>query len=403
MPEFKYTTRIGNKRVKGIISASSEKEALNVLRSKNMIVIDIKINKPVLKLSSLFEPKPGATAEGLTIFTRQLSTMISAGVPLLESLLILAEQEKDKRFKIVIQKIADEIRGGKDLSESLSKYPKIFSDIYRNMIKAGEASGQLDTTLLRLAEYIENAEALKKEIKSAMTYPVVSLFLIISIVSGLLIFIIPKFEAMFKSMGIDLPLPTVILLGTSKFLLTKWYILLATLFILLILFKIYAATEIGRYQLDWLKFRLPVFGNLFKKVAIARFTSTFSTLLKSGVPIVSSLEIVAATSGNKVLERAILSAKDQVIKGEELAGNLEKTKVFPIMVTRMIGIGEKTGSLEALLDKISEFYNQQVSATVKALTSLIEPILIVIMGILVGGIVLAIFLPILKIQAALKH
>jgi type IV pilus assembly protein PilC len=270
------------------------------------------------------------------------------------------------------------------------------------MIKAGEASGQLDAILSRLAEYLEASEALKREIKSAMTYPVVSLFLIITITIGLLVGIVPKFITIFEQLEIkELPLPTEILMGVSNTLQTNFMAIIVVVVGIFIVFKIYVKTRFGRLHWDWVKLHLPVFGALFQKVAISRFSRTFATLIKSGVPIVGALEIVARTSGNALIENAVLRAREKVIKGETLADPLAESRLFPPMVTRMVGIGEKSGALEQLLTKISEFYDQEVKTTVAALSSLIEPLLIAFMGSLVGLIVLSIFLPILKVQEKL--
>ena len=269
------------------------------------------------------------------------------------------------------------------------------------MIKAGEASGQLDIILIRLAEYLESAQALKREIKSAMTYPVISLTLILLIVVGLMVFIIPQFEKIFKGLGVELPLPTKILMAMSTIMKSYYWAWVPAIIGLIVGFMAIIKTNKGEYYYHWLNLRLPVFGDLFRKVAISRFARTFSTLIKSGVPILGALEIVASTSGNRLLENAINTAKENVRKGETLSEPLSRSKIFPPMVTRMIGIGEKSGALEALLEKIAEFYDQQVKAAVEGLTSMIEPLMIGMMGVIVGGIVIAIMMPIFEIQKSI--
>jgi type IV pilus assembly protein PilC len=392
----------------GTISAGSQNEAMDGIRKQGLTIVSVAASEDKGKKKGGFfggEPKPKIKGEDMAVFTRQLSTMIGAGIPLLEALEILAEQAEDPGFKIALTRIVESVRAGSDFSESLNKYPKVFTRIYVSMIKAGEAGGQLDQILIRLAEYGEATEQLKREIKSAMTYPVVSLCLITTITIGLMVGIVPKFKEIFDGMGVGdkLPAPTKILLAISMFM--KGYILVEIGIIVAIgiAFKLWKSTKGGARQWDWLLLHAPVFGPLFRKVAISRFARTFSTLIQSGVPILGALEIVAATSGNIVIESAILAARENVRKGETLGEPLARSGVFPIMVTRMISIGEKSGALEALLEKISEFYEQQVQAAVEGLTSLIEPLMIGMMGLMVGGIVLAIFLPIFKLQELMRQ
>jgi len=393
------------KAISGTLLATDENALRMELRKRNLLLLTAREKKSLSSTGfGIFgPPKPHVKPSDVAVVTRQIATMISAGIPLLECLEIVEEQAEDKGFKIALGKMVEDIRGGADFSRAISKYPKIFSKIYVNMVKAAEASGQLDTILNRLAEYLEATEALKREIKSAMTYPVLSLFLILSITAGLLIFVIPQFRSIFEQLGQkDMPLPTEILIAVSNFVRGNILYIIIALVLVLIALSYYKKTRLGEKHWHWFLFHLPIFGALFKKVALSRFSRTFATLLGSGVPMVASLEIVAGTSGNRFIEEAVLSAKESVVKGEALADPLAKTKMFPPMVTRMIEIGEKSGALEKLLSKVSDFYDQEVRTTVKALTSLIEPILILIMGVLVGGIVLAIFLPIIRIQQILS-
>lgn len=406
MPSFAYQAKNATgAAVSGTVSAGNKEEAQANLRRQNLTVMKLsEQKKKKFSINELFgPPKPKVSTEDLAIFTRQMATMIGAGIPLLETLEILQEQAEDVGFKRVMGEIVDTVRGGSAYSEALAKHPKIFTRIYVSMIKAGEAGGQIDAILSRLAEYMEAAEALRREIKSAMTYPVVSLCLILGIVTGLMVFIIPKFKSIFEAMGITLPPPTVALLAVSDFMQHYFFHSVIATIAAVVALIYYKKTPMGARQFDWLSMRIPVFGDLFSKVAVSRFARTFSTLLQSGVPILGALEIVAATSGNVLIEEAINKAKESVKRGETLGTPLSETGVFPLMVTRMISIGEKSGALEKLLEKISEFYDAQVEATVAALTSLIEPIMIGVMGLLVGGIVLAVFLPILKMQEALTN
>jgi type IV pilus assembly protein PilC len=401
MKKFKYTARTtGGKQIKDSLSSLNHVEATNELRRRGLVIISIEeVSEKKGLLSFLhMAPSKKASTEDLVIFTRQLSTMISAGIPLLECLEVLQEQTDKPGFKLVLVEIIEKVRGGSDFSDSISTYPKAFSKIYINMIKAGEASGQLDVILIRLAEFLESSQALKREIKSAMTYPVISLGLISCIVVGLLVFLVPQFENIFKGLGITLPLPTRILMGISRAMTGYWWIWAPGIFVIIFGSISAIKTKKGEYCYHYISLRLPVFGDLFKKVAISRFSRTFATLIKSGVPILGALEIVASTSGNQIIEDAINNAKENVRKGETLSEPLSRSGIFPPMVTRMIGIGEKSGALEALLEKISEFYDQQVKTAVESLTSMIEPLMIGLMGVIVGGIVISIMMPIFEIQ-----
>jgi len=337
----------------------------------------------------------------LELFTRQLATMISAGIPLLECLAIQCEQAESQTFGRILETVIADIRGGLDLSRALSKHPKVFPTVYVSMIRAGESSGQLDEILVRLAEYLEASAKLRREIKAAMTYPVVSLFLVFGITAFLMIVIVPRFKEIFDGLGVELPGVTKAVMALSMTLRDQALLSLGVIGVAVTLFVLWKRTPNGQRAVDRFRFAMPVLGPLFRKVALSRFARTFSTMVKSGVPILGALEIVADTAGNVQVSDAVRKAMDSVRQGDSLAAPLSREAVFPPMVVRMIGIGERSGSLDALLEKISEFYDQQVEAEVKSLTSLIEPLLIAVMGIVVGGIVLAIFLPIMKLQEAL--
>jgi type IV pilus assembly protein PilC len=380
MPTFKYAAKTADgKTISGTMVAAAPAEVVGELRRKALVVLDVEETNRAAQASAAAGPrvasKPGrAKKDELVIFTRQLSTMISAGIPLLESLEVLSQQVDNPGFAKTLRLVVDDVRGGADFSSSLSRHPRVFVPIYCSMVRAGEVSGQLDEILVRLAEYQEASAKLKGEIKAAMTYPIISLVMVLGITMFLMIGIVPQFRPIFDSLQIDLPKLT----------------------------AVFKRTEAGGYSVDWFFLKMPVFGPLFRKVALSRFSRTFSTLLRSGVPILGALEIVADTSGNRIISRAVLAARDSVRNGNTLTEPLEKSPVFPPMVTRMISIGEKSGSLEQLLEKISVFYDEQVGAAVKSLTSMIEPLLIGLMGGLVGTIVFAVFLPIFEIQKKLS-
>ena len=415
MKTFKYQAKnFGGKTVNGTITAANQNDVIGELRRRNLIVLKVRpvgekkgatSSGGVVKETGFFTLKRGGRAsvksEELVVFTRQLSTMISAGIPLLESLEILNEQATNPGFAFCLDAVIEGIRGGSDLSASMERFPRVFSHIFVSMIKAGEVSGQLDEILIRLAEYQEASAKLKRDIRSAMTYPVVSLVLVLGITSFLMIGIVPKFQDVFSSLDIELPGLTKLVLGISLGAQKYALQILAAAAGVVVLITAWKRTEKGQYQWDWLMLRMPIFGQLFQKVALSRFSRTFSTLIRSGVPILGALEIVSNTSGNKVISSAIDAARENVRQGDTLSEPLAANPIFPPMVTKMIGIGEKSGSLEILLEKISIFYDDQVSASVKALTSMIEPLMIGVMGFLVGGIVLAVFLPIFKLQEKL--
>jgi type IV pilus assembly protein PilC len=410
--KFQYVARDPSGReIKGSIEAESEGEATGRLRQQQLSIIKLESPKGATTGGSTFldelmgkkAPRRCSTAE-LCLFTRQLATMIGAGIPLLEAFEILSEQtlSTNKGFGQGLQDCADLVRGGTEISEAMTKFPRMFPDIYINMVKAGEASGQLDIILNRLAEFLEAAESLKREIKSAMTYPVISLVLIFSITGYLLVGVVPKFKTMFDALHGELPAITQYVLMVSDYLTNHILSMVLYVIILVIAYKISIKYRPMQRIRDTIWLKLPVFGPLFQKVAISRFARTFGTLLSSGVPLLGALEIVATTAGNVVIEETLMETKENVRKGETLTTHLATSWVFPPMVVKMIGIGEKSGALETLLGKISDFYDEQVHATVKALTSLIEPIMLMVMGAVVGIIVLAIFYPILQLQSAVR-
>lgn len=399
MPTFQYTGKdSAGRKVSGSLDAQSAAEAADMLRRKRIEKATVRVAKTSgAGLRRMGRPKKGE----VELFTRQLSTMVSAGIPLLECLEILQEQAESMAFRAGVKAVIEDIRSGSDLSAALSGHPRLFSSIYVSMVRAGEASGQLDEILSRLADYLEATARLKREIKSAMTYPVVSMVLVLGITGFLMLVIVPKFKDIFDGLGVELPGITQGVMGASMWMKDNVAVMAGAIAAAIFAFLFWKRTPSGRRAWDRALLGMPVFGNLFRKVALSRFSRTFATMIKSGVPILGSLEIVGETSGNTVIHSAVTKAMESVRHGETLSDPLSKERVFPPMVVRMIGIGERSGALEALLEKISEFYDQQVEAEVKGLTSLIEPIMIMIMGFVVGGIVLAVFLPIMKLQEAL--
>ncbi len=413
MANFKYEAKnFGGKSVSGTLAGANQEAVIADLRKRNLIVLAVRpvgggggggasAVKAVFTDANPNRYRP--RGEELVVFTRQLSTMVGAGIPLLEGLEILQDQAERAGFAAVLDSVVEDIRSGTDLSSSMEKYPRCFSNIYVAMIRAGEVSGQLDEILNRLAEYLEASLKLKRDIRAAMTYPIVSLVLVVGITMFLMLGIVPKFREVFDSMEITLPALTSAILGIADWMKDNVLAMMGIIVAMVIAGKMYARSPKGKWQLDWLVLNVPVFGPLFRKVALSRFAKTFSTLVKAGVPILGALEIVSQTVGNQVISKAVDEARESVRQGESLAEPLGRSPQFPPMVVKMIGIGEKSGALEQLLEKISIFYDDQVSAAVKSLTSLIEPIMIAVMGFLVGTIVLAVFLPIFELQKKLSQ
>jgi type IV pilus assembly protein PilC len=403
------------KTVQGTLQAHDRNEAVEQLRRQDLIVLRVDQGgkmkavktrggrKTSLLQMSLFGNRPSAKPSEVVIFTRQLSTMISAGISLLEALEVLTEQAETPGMRACMERLTSELRGGSDLSDAMTTCPKVFSPLYVSMVTAGEASGQMDVILERLAEYVESTEELKREIKSAMTYPVISLVLVLSITAFLMIGVVPGFKEVFDGLGAELPGLTKNVLAISDFMRERWYVMFGAIALMVVAFIAFKRTDRGALILDHLSLRLPVFGQLTRKIALARFSRTFATLIRSGVPIMGTLEIVADTAGNKVVSNVVMNSRDSVRNGNMLSEPLSQSKVFPPMVVRMIAIGERSGALEALLEKIAEFYDSQVKATIKSLTSLIEPLLICLMGGIVGVVILSVFLPILNIIGELSR
>ena len=396
MPLFSYKVKMPSGSTnEGVMTAADESSAIARLKSQRATVIEIsQVKTSILEtLQNLNPLKPGIKAKDIVIFSRQLSTLVSAVVPLVQGLTVLIEQIESPRFKLIVKDIRESIQAGVSIADSMKTHPSAFSELYVSMIKAGEVGGILDVILERVSEYLEKAEELKSKVVGAMVYPAVIAVVAFGVVIFLLTFVIPRFAEIFTSFGSELPWPTRILLGSSNFV--KSYIIFIILGIigLIIGFIQFYKSTFGKYKVDDIMLKLPVFGVLLKKVAVSKFTRTLSTLVKSGIPILEALDTVAQTSGNKVIEEAIIKAKDAVREGSKISDPLKESKLFPPMVVQMIAVGEETGNLDTMLGKIADFYDQEVDASVKALTSMIEPLVIVVMGLVVGFIVIAMFMP----------
>jgi len=372
----------------------NKQELISHLRKRKIIVTSLREKSKDINIRFSFKKR--ITVKDMGVFTRQFSTMINAGLPMVQCLNILSAQADKPHFKKIISTVTSDVEGGSTLAEALAKHP-IFTQLYVNMVEAGEAGGILDLILNRLAVYLEKAEALQRKVKSAMTYPTVVAVVAISATVFMLMFIIPTFAKMFSDFGGELPLPTKIVLGVSNFLRGQWYILLLVVGGAIFAFKRFHATEMGKEKIDRLALRVPVLGMVIRKAAIARFTRTLGTLISSGVPILAGLDITARTAGNKVVEKAIYATRESISQGETIAEPLRQCGVFPPMVTQMIGVGEQTGALDEMLDKIANFYDSEVDTAVEQLTSIIEPVMIVLMGVLVGGMLIAMYLPMFKL------
>ncbi len=400
MPIFvwKGTDRRGAKQ-QGEIDSDSIAMAKQVLLRKGVTVSSLKPKpKDLLEFIPFFQAR--VKEKDLVIFIRQLATMIDAGVPLIQCLEILEEQQGDKLFKRIIGRIQRDVEEGSTFSEALRRHPKTFDSLFVSLVAAGEVGGILDVILNRLATYIEKAAKLKREIKGAMTYPAVVISIAILVVIVILVYVIPVFSQIFSSVGKALPAPTVFVMNLSKFFQDYIHWIFLGGFLTAVLAKRFRNTKRGREITDKLFLNLPVFGILLKKVAVARFTRTLGTLLASGIPILDSLDIVAATAGNTVIEKAIVKARVSISEGRTVAEPLHETKIFPSMVVQMIAVGESTGALDAMLSKIADFYDEEVDVAVASLKSLIEPLLILFLGVTIGGLLVAMYLPIFQLSDA---
>ncbi|UCG52397.1 MAG: type II secretion system F family protein [Candidatus Latescibacterota bacterium] len=372
----------------------SKQELVSHLRKRKIIITSLKQKSKEINIPLPFKKR--VSVKDLGVFTRQFATMINAGLPMVQCLDILAAQMDKPKFKKVVSTVTTDVEGGATLAEALGKHP-VYSQLYVNMVEAGEAGGILDQILNRLAVYLEKAEALTRKVKSAMTYPTVVAVVATGATIFMLMFIIPTFAKMFADFGGELPLPTKVVLGLSNFLRSSWYILALGAGAVVFGFKRFYATETGKLKIDALLLKIPVLGSVLRKAAIARFTRTLGTLISSGVPILNGLDITARTAGNKIVERAIYATRESISQGDTIAEPLRQSGVFPPMVTQMIGVGEQTGALDEMLDKIANFYDDEVDTAVEQLTSVIEPVMIVVMGVIVGGMLISMYLPMFKL------
>ena len=430
MPQFQFTAADAKgEQLSGTVDAPNEAEAINQLRSQGYYPLQVveagkgKLAAPKKAAKKGGKGKPagkgGKGAKGTTggrikpkvlmIFTRQLATLIDSGLPLLRGLTVLAKQEPNPVLRGTINALADSVQSGSTFSEALSQHPKIFNKLYVNMVKAGELGGVLEVVLLRLAEYQEKAHKLKNKIVSAMVYPVIVMFIAVAILVFLMIFIVPKFKEMFANTDQDLPMISKIVFGTSEFLLARQLIVPNVVFVFLLiglgvfLFNLWGRTKGGRLAIDKMKLQLPVFGDIQRKSAVSRFSRTLGTLVTSGVPILQALNITRDTAGNVIISQAIEKVHEAVKEGETIVIPLQACGVFPSMVISMVDVGEETGQLPEMLLKVADVYDDEVDNAVTALTSILEPIMIVFLALIVGSVVFALFLPLIKMISTMGN
>jgi type IV pilus assembly protein PilC len=391
MPSFEWKGRDrGGHPQGGVLVADSKDAVLGVLRRQQIVPITVKEKGKEIALPKL---RRGIDEKTLAVFTRQFSVMIDAGLPLVQCLQILGEQQEHKTFQRVLLQVREDVESGSSLANAMKKHPQAFNELYVNMVAAGEAGGILDTILQRLATYIEKAARLKAQVKSAMIYPIAVMSIAALVVYIILWKVIPVFAALFISLGADLPLPTRIVVTLSKFVGRFWWLIAGVVVASIFAVRRYYATEHGRLVIDGLLLKSPILGVVLRKIAVARFCRTLGTLLSAGVPVLEALEITARTSGNAVIERAILEVRKQVEEGKSLAEPLKVTNQFPPMVVQMISVGEASGEMDTMLSKIAEFYEEEVDVAVAGMMKLIEPILIFFLGVVIGGTVIAMYLP----------
>ncbi|MBM3864022.1 MAG: type II secretion system F family protein [Verrucomicrobia bacterium] len=425
MPNFQYTALDAKgEQINGVVPAATEADAIQQLRSQGLYPTQIQEEGKGGKARAGASAKGKAAAKGkplksllggrvkpknLMIFTRQIATLIDSGLPLLRSLTVLEKQEPNPVLKSTINNLAESVQGGSTFSESLAMHPRIFNKLYVNMVKAGELGGVLEIVLKRLAEYEEKAQKLKNKIVSAMVYPVIVMFIAVAILIFLMVFIVPKFKEMFASTDQELPLISQIVFGTSEFFLSRPLFLPNIVFvfiafgILAFLFNIWGNTKGGRQTIDALKLRLPILGDIQRKSAVSRFSRTLGTLVTSGVPILQALNITRDTAGNVVLSQAIEKVHEAVKEGETIVTPLQASGVFPTMVISMVDVGEETGQLPEMLLKVADVYDDEVDNAVTSLTSILEPIMIVILALIVGSVVFALFLPLIKMISTMGN
>lgn len=386
---------------KGELEAASETALKELLRKQNIRPTVIK-QKPKDIFANIKFLQPGVKTKDLILFTRQFSTMISAGLPLIQGLEILANQSENPTFRKILAQVKSDVEGGSSFADALKKHPKVFDNLYVNLVAAGELGGVLDTILQRLAAYIEKSARLVSKVKGAMVYPSVIGVIAIAVIIVMLVFVIPVFAEMFSSFGGELPGLTQGVVNVSNFLRSNWWILLSIAVALGVAFKKFKSTDRGEYFVDRLMLKMPVIGDLLRKVAVAKFTRTLGTMISSGVPILDGLDIVAKTAGNRIVEDAIIATRNSISEGKSISEPMLQSGVFPPMVCQMVAVGESTGALDAMLSKIADFYEEEVDQAVETLTTLIEPAMMVFLGSTVGTMLAAMYLPIFKIAGAVE-
>jgi type IV pilus assembly protein PilC len=396
MPTFAYTARTLNGELKSAtLEAPSRDEVIAQLRRQRLIVVKIDEEKKRKRLGKV-------KTKDIVIFTRQFSTMINAGLPLVQALDILSKQSENKALQEVTRQVVYDVESGHTVADALAKHPKAFTELYTNMVAAGEAGGILDTILMRLATFLEKNDALVGKVKSAMVYPGVIMSVAAIAIVVLLIFVIPTFESMFASVNLALPMPTRVVIGLSNFLQSYWWGVGLGIYGVIFLLKRYYKTSSGKLNIDKLMLKMPVLGDVLRKSSVSRFTRTLGTLISSGVSILDGLEITAKTAGNRVIHDAIMESRASIAGGDTISAPLAKSAVFPPMVISMIAVGEQTGGLDEMLTKIADFYDTEVDTAVSGLLSLMEPVMIVVLGVVVGGMVVAMYLPIFDMINAVQ-
>jgi len=401
MPTYKWKAKTRQGVLKsGELVAETKEEVMTTLKNQALIATSVRAKSKELKLPTLGK---GVKDKDLAVFTRQFSVMNDAGLPIVQCLDILGNQQENQIFKKTVLSVRNDVESGSTLSEALRLHPKIFDRLFCNLVEAGETGGILDTILRRLADYIEKSLALKRKIKSAMIYPSTIIFVAVVVVFFIMIAVIPTFSTIFDEMGVDLPLPTRITLGLSQIMRGYWYLFVGGAFGIVAAIKYYYKTDGGRHKIDRLLLKLPVFGLIIQKSAIAKFSRTLGTLIGSGIPILDGLDITARTAGNIIVEDAVLLARTSISEGKTISEPLQESKVFPPMVIQMINVGEKTGAMEGMLNKVAEFYEEEVDTAVSNLTQLLEPMLMMFLGTVIGFIIVAMYMPMFKLISTLAN
>jgi len=406
MPTFSYKgVKTDGGTVTAEITAADERTAARQLRSQGITVQSLAAKKAAgggIEIPLIGSLLGGVRSKDISVFTRQFATMISAGLPLVQCLQALGQQAERKKFQEIIARVAADVEGGSTLSEAMARHPKVFDELYVNLVHVGEIGGVLDSMLARLAIYMEKSDALKHRVRTAMVYPILVVTVALGVVTFLLVFIIPIFTAFYDKSGVPLPPPTAFVVTMSNFIVNYWYMIIGVSVATFFGFRAWYKTDGGRTTVDRFLLRAPIFGVLLRKIAVARFTRTLSALISGGVPILDALRITAKTAGNRIVENAVLEARERVTAGQTLGEPLRQSKVFPAMVVQMVAVGEQTGRLDDMLSKVADYYEDEVDVAVSGLTALLEPIMIVFLGIVVGGIVIAMYLPIFQVITLVK-